>query len=202
MKARVHVKPRPLAGGHAAESIRVLRPRVDRDEAIDLFAGGIAGRVRRLTLGPLQSIADLYVPFRLYEVRVTRRSAPDRFVLGLDAVAGALDLYRFDEIPRSVDLVEVHTRNHLDATLSTMAARDVVATKVKRIVYERAGFLASGHLQVDVQPVDLIHVPYWVGFFARHDAVRLVVIDAVRRQIEGVKVRRLIRRWLMEPAVV
>jgi len=42
----------------------------------------------------------------------------------------------------------------------------------------------------------MLHVPYWVGFVGRGEAASLVVMDAVRRQIEGVKARRLIGEWL------
>jgi hypothetical protein len=41
-----------------------------------------------------------------------------------------------------------------------------------------------------------IYVPYWVGFRGRGSQVHFVVMDAVRRQIEGAKVRQLLRAWL------
>ena len=186
-----------LAAEDVPHGVCVLRAHVARDEAVDAFTHGVVGAVRWLALGPLRSIADVYVPFRLYEVITPSRPAARPLVLGVDAVAGALDLYRFDNIPRSADLVNLHTRNHVNAVLSSSAARDVLLARVQRLLYQRVGFLAAGRCHVDVQPVgDVIHVPYWVGFFGRRDTASLVVMDAVRRQIEGVKVRRLIAEWL------
>jgi hypothetical protein len=188
-----------LAAATAPQSILVLRAHVEREEAVETFTHGIAGGVRRLALGPLRSVADIYVPFRVYQVSVARARNEERLVLGLDAVAGALDLYRFDDVPRSEDTAHVRTRNRLDPVLSTSAAHGILTTRVKRIVYQRVGFLAAARFRLDVQPVDeMLHVPYWVGFFGRGEAASLVVMDAVRRQIEGVKVRRLIGEWLSE----
>ena len=186
--------PAPAA---APQSILALRAHVEREEAVEAFTHGLAGGVRRLALGPLRSVADIYVPFRLYQVSVGRDRNEERLVLGLDAVAGALDLYRFDDVPRSADLVHVRTRNHLGPVLSTSAASGILTTRVKRIVYQRVGFLAAAPFRLDVQPVDqMLHVPYWVGFVGRGEAASLVVMDAVRRRIEGVKARRLIGEWL------
>ena len=188
-----------LAAATTPQSILVLRAHVERAEAVEAFTHGVAGGVRRLALGPLRSVADLYVPFRLYQVSVGRDRNEQRLVLGLDAVAGALDLYRFDDVPRSADVAHVRTRNHLDAVLSAAAAYGILTTRVKRIVYQRVGFLAAARFLLDVQPVDeMLHVPYWAGFFGRGEAASLVVMDAVRRQIEGGKVRRLIGEWLSE----
>ena len=56
----------------ALQPIRALRARISRDAAIEALAGGVAGGVRRLALGPLRSIADVYVPFALFQVIVQR----------------------------------------------------------------------------------------------------------------------------------
>ena len=39
---------------------------------------------------------------------------------------------------------------------------------------------------------------YWLGFFGRRESASLVVMDAVRRQMEGVKLRRLVEQWITE----
>jgi hypothetical protein len=191
-----------------APSIRALRSNVTRDEAIQAFAGGIAGRARRLALGPLRSVAEVYVPFRLYGVCVEGRlaagsgrscahTALEHAVLGVDAVTGALDLYRFDREPGPDEVVGVHTRNGVAAALPDAALRDIAETRVRRMIYGRRGFLVAGHLRVAVEPMEVdVHVPYWTGFFGGGEIARIVVMDAVRRHIEGAKVRQLIVRWL------
>jgi hypothetical protein len=188
----------PLDTSHDAQSIRALRGAVTRDEAIHALAGGVAGRARRIALGPLRSVADVYVPFRLYRVTVRRGATVERSVLGLDAVGGALDLYRFDREPGPDDVTVVHTQNHVEALLTDAAVRDLAASRLKRMVYRRIGFLVAGRVRIELDAIggDL-YVPYWAGFFGRGEAARIVVMDAIRRQIEGAKVRRLICRWLL-----
>jgi hypothetical protein len=179
--------------------IRTLRPRIDRDQAVAAFARGVGGGVRRLTRGPLRSVADVSVPFQLHRVTVSRGRRDEHMVLGIDAVTGVLDLYRFDDVPLT-SVVRARTRNHLEPVLSASAGHDIVAASVKRMLYQRVGFLAIGRCRVDVRPIDpVLYVPYWIGFFGRGEIASLVVIDAVRRQIEGVKVQRLVERWLREP---
>jgi len=179
------------------QPIRTLRPRVTREQAVAAFRGGFAGAARRVALGPLRSVADVYVPFRLYRVTLQHAAHRQLLIVGLDAAAGILDLYAFDRVPDGSDVVEVETGNRLDAGLSTASAQDVLTTRVKRIAYERVGFLAAGRVNLEIDPLDaLLHVPYWTGFFGRGDAASLVVMDAVRRQIEGAKARRLIGDWL------
>jgi hypothetical protein len=114
-------------------------------------------------------------------------------------VAGILDLYRFDDARPSQAVVQVRTRNHLEPRLPSPAARDIVDSRMRRMMYRRVGFLAIGACRLDVQPIgEVLYVPYWLGFFGRRETASLVVMDAVRRQIEGVKVRRLVERWITE----
>jgi hypothetical protein len=189
----------PLTPPPTAASIAVLRSRTTQEQAVDLFARGLAGGIRRLARGPLRSIAEIYVPFRLFDVQVRRGSTHERAVMGLDAVAGVLDLYGFDRYPDEVDLVNVVTRNRLNAAVPVGTARDVLAARMRRLTFQRFGFLATRPLHVEAEPFDaLVHVPYWVGFFGRADTASLVVIDAVRRQIEGAKLRRLIGDFLRQ----
>ena len=185
-----------IAPGDATPVVGAVRARVDRDGAIAAFTSGLAGGVRRLIRGPLRSVAQVYLPFRLHEVTVQRGRRLERLVIGIDAVDGVLDLYWFDESPSANALV-LSTPNHIQPLLPAPAARDVVVARMQRAMYQRVGFLAIGMCRLDVQTVgDVVYVPYWVGFFGRGETASLVVVDAVRRQIEGVKVRRLIERWI------
>jgi hypothetical protein len=50
--------------------ITALRGRVTREEALAAFQpGGFVGGVQLLVSGPLRSIAEAYVPFRLFRDR-------------------------------------------------------------------------------------------------------------------------------------
>jgi len=80
--------------------IRSLIPKVTRNEAIEQFSpGGILSQFREVAFGPLRSLAEFYIPFRLYRVRIVNRGREEQRVFGLDAVTGSLDLYQFQELP-------------------------------------------------------------------------------------------------------
>ena len=185
-----------------SRSIRVLPARLDREQAVAVFTGGVVGQARQLMHGPLRSVARVSIPFRSVEVIIGSRRQRERMVLGVDAIAGILDLYRFDEEP-SAPVVQIRTRNDLEPVLSPAAARDIAAARVRRMLYRRVGFFAIRNRQLDVRSIeDVLYVPYWIGFFGRGDRASIVAIDAVRRQTEGLKVRRLIEMWLARPARV
>jgi len=178
------------------EPIRTLRPRVTREQAIEILAGGFAGAVRRVARGPLRSVAAVFIPFELYRVTVIRGTARETVTLGIDLVDGALDLYRFDPPPRSNETESICTRNGVAQALSTSAAEDALRSRVTRLAYQKRGFLAAGHVDIDLESLATLYVPYWAGFFGRHASASLVVLDALRCRFEGPKVRRLIRGWL------
>ena len=115
----------------------------------------------------------------------------------MDAVTGALDLYRFAELPSHDDLVVVETRNRVTPALDDDATRERVTEKVRRALYQ-TGFFRLRSLNIDAHatPLPDVHVPYWVGFFGGRDRVRLAVVDAVQRRSEGARVRDLVRGWL------
>ena len=179
--------------------VRALRPRVDQKAAISAFSGGLGGVFRRATYGPVRSVAEVYVPFLPFDVTIRRPRGVERVVLGVDAVSATLDLYRFDAAASGDDLTHVRTRNHLPPGVSLSAAHDAIVVRVQRLIYQRAGFLAAGRVHVEAAVAgDVISIPYWVGFLGRRETASLVVMDGVRGQIEGAKVRRLIEGWLGE----
>ncbi len=63
------------------------------------------------------------------------------------------------------------------------------------------GFFRIRGLTIAAEPLQMeIHVPYWVGFFGSRARLKVVVLDAVRRQIEGGKATRLVEQWLQANA--
>ena len=75
-------------------------------------------------------------------------------------------------------------------------ARKIVVTKVQRLLFS-TGFFRVRNLQISAEPVaGEIYIPYWVGFRGRGVRARFVVMDAVRRKMEGAKVRHLLQAWL------
>jgi hypothetical protein len=98
------------------------------------------------------------------------------------------------------DLVDVETRNLPDARLHDIRSADVVVDKYRRMIFSQ-GFFRTRKLRIRARPLpgDL-HIPYWVGFRGNGNKAHISVIDAVRRRMEGAKVRQLLESWLLDPS--
>jgi hypothetical protein len=177
--------------------IRSLKPNVTRDEAIEQLSGnGVAGPFRNAVFGPLCSVAEFYVPFQLFQVEIVNRGKREQRILGLDAVNGSLDLYHFEQLPGPADVIVLESRNCAQAILDQAATLDLAIAKVRRVLFS-SGFFRIRDLHISAQPVPgEIHVPYWVGFRGRGMRTQFAVLDAVRRRVEGAKVRHLLEQWL------
>lgn len=177
--------------------IRSLRPNVSRDEAIDQFSsGGPVELLRQVAFGPVRSVAEFFIPFRLFQVEILNSGKRDRRVLGLDVVTGSLDLYHFEQLPGPGEVVVVESRNCPLGLLDDAQAMELVITKVRRVLFT-TGFFRMRNLEISAEPIaGEICIPYWVGFRGRGTQARFVVMDAVRRRIEGAKVRNLLQSWL------
>jgi hypothetical protein len=180
--------------------IRSLKPNLSRDDAAKQFSpGGPMDLFRGLLFGPLRSVGDIYVPFRLFQVDVTNAGKQDSYFMALEAVHGNLDLYHFDQIPSSSEVTVLETRNCPAAELDDTVATHLVIEKFRRVLFSRGFFRLRG-LQVSALPLPgEIHIPYWIGFRGHGNRAHLEVIDAVRRRYEGSKVRKLVEDWLASP---
>lgn len=177
--------------------IRSLKANVTEEEAKAEFSpGGIWDYLHTAALGPLRSVAEFYVPFLLFQVTVTNAEQTQRRVFGIDGVTGSLDLYEFDELPTPEQVVYLDTRNCAKPLLDEAKARELIITKVQRLLFQ-SGFFRLRNFQISAELVPgEIHVPYWVGFRGVGPIARLAVMDAVRRRREGAKVRSLVETWL------
>ena len=177
--------------------IRSLRPNVTRDEAIEQFSpGGLRELIKGLAFGELRSVADFYIPFHIFQVEITNAGTRDLKVLGLDAVNGSLDLYDFEKAPDNAQLIQLETRNYIDSQLDEIEANKKVIEKVQRVLFSR-GFFRMRNLKIVATPeAGCFFVPYWVGFRGKDTVARISVIDAIRRKLEGAKVRHLLQNWL------
>jgi len=176
--------------------IRSLRPNVTREEATEQFSFGLGDILRTTAFGPLKSVADFYIPFRLFQVEIFNRGKRDQRVFGLDAVNGSLDLYHFEQLPDEREVIYLETRNCSEPLLDEAEAKKIVAAKVQRQLFS-TGFFRVRNLRISAEPVaGEIYIPYWVGFRGRGARARFAVMDAVRRKMEGAKVRHLLQAWL------
>jgi len=177
--------------------IRTLKPNVSQQEAIRAFAvEGWSAIYWRVRGGPLERVADAYVPYHLYTVRYRERAKDCIRRFALDAVEGSLDLFEFPKPPEERDFVIIETRNRLNAGIEGARADDLLKEKVLRVLFQRGFFrMSDPRLEVAREPVEM-HVPYWLGFHQARGHVRCRVMDAVRRRIEGGKARALFENWL------
>ena len=176
--------------------IRSLRPNVTREEATEQFSSGLGDILRTTAFGPLKSVADFYLPFQLFQVEILNGGKRDQRVFGLDAVNGSLDLYHFEQLPGEREVIYRETRNHSEPMLDEAEANKIVVAKVQRLLFS-TGFFRVRNLRISAEPVaGEIYIPYWVGFRGRGPQARFVVMDAVRRKMEGAKVRHLLQAWL------
>jgi hypothetical protein len=176
--------------------IRSLRANVSREAALEELCRGVFNTARTLVFGPLRSVANFYIPFKLVHVEISNRRKLDRRVFGLDAVSGSLDLYHFEQLPGASEIENVETRNCITVNFDEQRSRELLLAKVRRLVYS-TGFFRVRDLRIsaDVIPGE-IYIPYWVGFRGRGMLARFSVLDAVRRKPEGAKVRQLLQNWL------
>jgi hypothetical protein len=178
-------------------SIRSLKSNVTRDQAILQFSStGIPRMFRNAAFGPLRSVAELYVPFRLFQVQIVNRGQTEQRLIALDAISGTLDPFQFDHVPTDAETVTIKTRNCLHGHLDHALAAELLVAKLRRLLYSR-GFFRMRDLQIQATPLPQeLHIPYWLGFRGSDGHARVAVIDAVRRRFEGAKMRRLVEAWL------
>jgi hypothetical protein len=178
-------------------SIRCLRANVTRDQVIRAFAAaGPASWYWRLRYGPLQRMAQAYLPYRLYRIHYPMGGARRTRLFATDAVNGSLDLFEFAAPPRQEDLLTLSTRNAPVAVLTEAQSEELLREKVLRVIFQQGFFkLRAMQLQVERLP-DEIYLPYWLGLYGSGETLHCRVLDAVRRRVEGAKVSALFEDWL------
>jgi hypothetical protein len=175
--------------------IRSLKPNVTMDDALRTFRSP-SSMYWRLRTGPLQKIAEAYVPFRLYRARYSMNKEKVQRTFAMDAVDGSLDLFEFRTPPQESEMVTVQTRNCLPDSLEEDRALEILRDKVLRIAFQQGFFkLRGASPELEALPGE-IHLPYWLAFYGPSHALRCRVMDAVRRRLEGAKASAFFEQWL------
>jgi len=178
-------------------AIQTLRPNVSQHEAVRAFsARGVFSLYWRMRSGPLQRIADAYVPFWLYRVQYHMAGALQERLFAMDAVDGSLDLFEFPQIPGPPELLAIETRNCLSPSLDNVRAEELLREKVWRVIFQQGFFkIREPKLEITREAAEL-HLPYWLGLYGGPSGVRCRVMDAVRRRMEGAKASAFFEEWL------
>jgi hypothetical protein len=170
--------------------IRALCPNVERDEAARGLRPGWFGSVLR---GPLRRLADVYLPYQLCRVSIANGGSAQEQWIAVDLLRATFDLYAFPVPP---ECITVTTRNYPQLGLSPANAAEALVRRVERMVF-RQGFFRIRGLRIVAEPHgEPFYVPYWVGFAGTENRLQLRVMDAVRRRIEGPKLRAAVVEWL------
>lgn len=175
-------------------TIYSVKPNVPRNAAIRMLRGaGVVGMIRHFWPGELRSVADAYIPLRIFRTEIRNADRSETLCFGIDAVEGSLDLIRFEG---SSDLIELQTRNWVGPILTESQLKEPLTGKVRRLAYQR-GFFSLSDLEIRAEALSFgIFLPYWVGFFGNDGSLKLRVIDAVVGELAGPKVHALIENWL------
>ena len=176
--------------------IRGLKANVSKEEALRAYSSaGPSGLYWRIHRGPLQRLANVYVPFSVYTVRYRMGRSTHERIVAMDSVDGSLDLFQFPRVPTDEELATVATRNLLPSSLPESRARDLLQNKVLRIIFQE-GFFKLRDPQIEIRREALeLHLPYWLGFYGK-GTLRCRVLDAVRRRFEGAKASHFFEAWL------
>jgi hypothetical protein len=178
-------------------SIVALRPNVTQEEAVREFSSrGPSSMYWRMTAGRLQRIAEVYVPYQFYEVSYVMARARQTRLFAMDAVDGSLDLFEFPQLPSRQQLVTTDTRNRVEMSLPAGAADELLREKALRVIFQQGFFKVREASLNFSRKADIVHLPYWLGFYSSGEIVRCRVLDAVRRCIEGAKASAFFEQWL------
>jgi hypothetical protein len=183
----------------AASGFSSVRGSLTFDQAKRAFGQG-GSRVSRtftsMRRGCLRSIAEVYVPYHLFEVSISDGERRQSSYFALDAVTGALDVHRFDDRPENIELV--HSRNRVPAAIDADDAWPVLVGKLQRALFQTGFFrLRDPRVSGRIEQSNL-HMPYWLGFYEAGRRVRVRALDGVRGRFEGGKARTLFESWLTD----
>ena len=178
-------------------TIDSLKPNVTLQQAQRLMTtDGLQGLFRFMRLGRFRCVTQFYIPFDILDLKIHRNGMVESGFIAVDAVNANLDPYAFEHPPLETDCVTLDTRNTMPRLLTLAVSQKNAEERVRRLLYQR-GFFRISDLKIVASRRPLgICVPYWVGFFGSESQLRMAVIDAVRRRVEGAKVRTLLQQWL------
>lgn len=175
-------------------TIYSVKPNLPRSAAIRMLRGKTAFKIiQQIWPGQLRTIADAYIPLRIFRTEIRNAAKTETACFGIDAVEGSMDLIQFEG---ASDLIELQTRNWVAPVLDQSELKAKLVDKVRRLAYQR-GFFSLSDLEIRTEALSFgIFIPYWVGFYGTNGSLRPRVLDAVRCEPAGPKVRSLIDNWL------
>lgn len=152
---------------------------------------------REKRFGRLRLVADFYLPFRLFRMKIANGEREKEMLMAIDAIAGGLDPCLFEEAPRPEELERIQSSRTAPMLLNEAQALKLLAERLKRDAYLK-GFFKLGELNVSGHLVASFYWPYWIGIYERNEQAVMEVIDAVRGRLEGAKLRDIVTDWFRQ----
>lgn len=180
-------------------TISGLPSNMTREAALKrLVPSGAPGVLHRWMTGKLHAVAEVYLPYRLYNVAIADRRLRNTRYYAIDAATGMLDPYEFAAPPALENFVEENNRNCHPVLLNETRTSQLAIERVRRSLFS-TGFFRLKHPSIVANLVrNEFYIPYWLGFYGDEGNLRLAVLNGVRQTYEGSKVRRLIGNWLAD----
>ncbi|MEP7340480.1 MAG: hypothetical protein ABI977_22300 [Acidobacteriota bacterium] len=160
-----------------------------------MFESGL----RESRYGKLTIQTGFFLPCWLFKVTVQNAGMQQDQYLAIDAMTGELDLRQLDQPPGEEEYDEVESDQFGATRLDEAEALAILQERVRRMVYQQ-GFFRLADLSITGKLVDRFYILYHVAFYVRKNRARLEVIDSLRGQFEGAKLRDLIENWASETA--
>lgn len=175
--------------------IRVFKSAVDRGVALKrLSRNGLSGLIRHYISGQMLGMSEIFVPYRLYKIKIQDRGATAIRFLAVDSVSGTLDPIEFYGTALEFDCYK--TRNTLPRKISEDGARAILLEKTRRIVFSgRLIRLSNPAFDVELVESDF-YLSYWVGFYGDRRDMDLLVLNATTQLFEGAKMKSCVKEWL------
>jgi hypothetical protein len=166
--------------------ITSIKSNISRAQAAAKFRG----RFNELRHGRLQMVTDFYIPYRFFRMsRSDRRSSTSAF-LAADAVTGKLDLIQFDRQPEEGSCLTVDTAMVAAERVNEEETYRLVRESMMRSIFMK-GFFKLNRVNMEIEMVTSLHIPYWMGVYERDDRAHLEIINALQGRPEGEKMREV-----------
>jgi hypothetical protein len=175
--------------------LKCLKPLLTEEQARQMFKS----QFRESRYGKLQIHTGFFLPCYLFRVVVQNAGLRQEQYLAIDAMTGELDLRKFDQPPNQEEYDEAESEQFGPFRLDEADALAILQERVRRMVYQQ-GFFRLKDLSITGKLADRFYILYHVAFYVRKNRARVEVIDSMRGQFEGAKLRDLIQDWFRETA--
>jgi hypothetical protein len=153
--------------------------------------------LRELRYGRLRLVMDFYIPFRMFRMKLENGKHSRELLMAADTVTGGLDPYQFPEAPAGEELMRIEISRCAPMLLSETETLKLLEERMKREAFQK-GFFKLNELKLSGELVSSFYLPYWVGVYERNERAGLEIIDAIRGQFEGAKLREIVTEWFSQ----